>query len=56
VLGVATLAVQNAGMRLIWRTRPSTTVMTLNVTQLALDGVAVLREPKDATVEEAREE
>lgn len=54
-LGVATLAVQNTGMRLIWRTRPSTTVMTLNVTQLALDGVAILREPKDATAEEARE-
>lgn len=53
-LGVATLAVQNTGMRLIWRTRPSTTVMTLNVTQLALDCVAILRDPKDATAE-ARE-
>jgi uncharacterized membrane protein YoaK (UPF0700 family) len=54
-LGVATLAVQNSGMRLIWRTRPSTTVMTLNLTQLVLDGVAILREPKDATAAAARE-
>ena len=54
-LGVATLAVQNTGMRLIWRTRPSTTVMTLNLTQLVLDGVVILREPKGATAQEARE-
>jgi uncharacterized membrane protein YoaK (UPF0700 family) len=47
-LGVATLAVQNSGMRLIWRTHPSTTVMTLNLTQLVLDGIAILREPKEA--------
>ena len=54
-LGVATLAVQNSGMRLIWRTRPSTTVMTLNLTQLVLDGIVILREPKDATAAAARE-
>lgn len=54
-LGVATLAVQNTGTRLIWRTLPSTTVMTLNVTQLALDGVAIRREPKNAATQEARE-
>jgi uncharacterized membrane protein YoaK (UPF0700 family) len=54
-LGVATLAVQNTGMRLIWRTRPSTTVMTLNLTQLVLDGVVILREPREATAEEARD-
>jgi uncharacterized membrane protein YoaK (UPF0700 family) len=48
-LGVATLAVQNSGMRLIWPKHPSTTVMTLNLTQLVLDGVVILREPKDAT-------
>jgi len=53
-LGVATLAVQNSGMRLIWKTRPATTVMTLNLTQLVLDGVSLLREPEDATAEEAR--
>jgi uncharacterized membrane protein YoaK (UPF0700 family) len=53
-LGVATLAVQNSGMRLIWKTRPSTTVMTLNLTQLALDSVSILREPEDAAKEEAR--
>jgi uncharacterized membrane protein YoaK (UPF0700 family) len=47
-LGVATLAVQNSGMRLIWRTRPSTTVMTLNLTQLVLDDIAILREPNEA--------
>ncbi len=47
-LGVAILAVQNSGMRLIWRTRPSTTVMTLNLTQLVLDGIAILRETKEA--------
>jgi uncharacterized membrane protein YoaK (UPF0700 family) len=54
-LGVATLAVQNSGMRLIWRTRPSTTVMTLNLTQLVLDGIVILREPKDATAAAAQE-
>jgi uncharacterized membrane protein YoaK (UPF0700 family) len=65
-LGVATLAVQNSGMRLIWRTRPSTTVMTLNLTQLVLDGIVILpqlvldgivilREPRDATAAAARE-
>jgi uncharacterized membrane protein YoaK (UPF0700 family) len=53
-LGVAALAVQNSGMRLIWRTRPSTTVMTLNLTQLVLDGVVILREPKEATAADAR--
>jgi uncharacterized membrane protein YoaK (UPF0700 family) len=47
-LGVATLAVQNSGMRLIWKTHPSTTVMTLNLTQLVLDSV-VLREPAEET-------
>lgn len=52
-LGVATLAVQNSGTRLIWKTRPSTTVMTLNLTQLTLDSVVILREPKAAA--EARE-
>jgi uncharacterized membrane protein YoaK (UPF0700 family) len=50
-----TLAVQNSGMRLIWRTRPSTTVMTLNLTQLVLDGVVILRERKDAIAATARE-
>jgi uncharacterized membrane protein YoaK (UPF0700 family) len=54
-LGVATLAVQNCGMRLIWRTHPSTTVMTLNLTQLVLDGIVILREPKEATAATARE-
>jgi uncharacterized membrane protein YoaK (UPF0700 family) len=54
-LGVATLAVQNSGMRLIWRTRPSTTVMALNLTQLVLDGIVTLREPEDATAAAARE-
>ncbi len=54
-LGVATLAVQNSGMRLIWRTGPSTTVMTLNLTQLVLDGIVILREPNDATATAARE-
>ena len=54
-LGVATLAVQNSGMRLIWRTSPSTTVMTLNLTQLVLDGVVILREPKEASAGSARE-
>jgi uncharacterized membrane protein YoaK (UPF0700 family) len=54
-LGVATLAVQNSGMRLIWKTRPSTTVMTLNLTQLVLDGVVILHAPKDATATAARE-
>ena len=54
-LGVATLAVQNSGMRLIWRTHPSTTVMTLNLTQLVLDGIVILREPMDATAAAARE-
>ena len=48
VLGVATLAVQNSGMRLVWRTRPSTTVMTLNLTQLVLDSIVILREPEEA--------
>lgn len=48
-LGVATLAVQNSGMRLMWKAHPSTTVMTLNLTQLALDGVVILREPRDAS-------
>ena len=47
-LGVSTLAVQNSGMRLIWPTHPSTTVMTLNLTQLVLDGIVILREPKEA--------
>jgi uncharacterized membrane protein YoaK (UPF0700 family) len=45
-LGVATLAVQNSGTRLIWKTHPPTTVMTLNLTQLVLDSV-ILREPTD---------
>ncbi|HEY6430486.1 MAG TPA: YoaK family protein [Acetobacteraceae bacterium] len=54
-LGVATLAVQNSGMRLVWRTRPSTTVMTLNLTQLALDSVVILREPNEAAAAAARE-
>jgi hypothetical protein len=54
-LGLATLAVQNSGMRLIWRTHPSTTVMALNVTQLVLDGIVTLREPKAATGAAARE-
>jgi uncharacterized membrane protein YoaK (UPF0700 family) len=54
-LGVATLAVQNSGMRLVWQKRPSTTVMTLNLTQLTLDSVVILREPEEATVAEARE-
>ena len=53
-LGVATLAVQNSGMRLVWRTAPSTTVMTLSLTQLVLDGVAVLGEPGDAAAAAAR--
>jgi uncharacterized membrane protein YoaK (UPF0700 family) len=53
-LGVATLAVQNSGVRLIWRTRRSTTVMTLNLTQLVLDGIVILREPKEATAAAAR--
>ena len=53
-LGVATLAVQNSGMRLVWRAAPSTTVMTLNLTQLVLDGVVVLREPGDAAAAAAR--
>ena len=42
------MAVQNSGMRLIWPTHPSTTVMTLNLTQLVLDGIVILREPKEA--------
>ena len=42
-LGGATLAVQNSGMRLIWRTHPSTSVITLNLTQLVLDGIVILR-------------
>jgi uncharacterized membrane protein YoaK (UPF0700 family) len=54
-LGVATLAVQNSGMRMIWRTRPSTTVMALNLTQLVLDVVVILREPGEATAVAARE-
>jgi hypothetical protein len=54
-LGAATLAVQNSGMRLVWRTHPSTTVMALNVTQLVLDGIVMLREPKAATGTAARE-
>jgi uncharacterized membrane protein YoaK (UPF0700 family) len=54
-LGVATLAVQNSGMRLVWRSHPSTTVMTLNLTQLVLDGMVILREPNDAIVAAARE-
>jgi uncharacterized membrane protein YoaK (UPF0700 family) len=48
-LGVATLAVQNSGMRLVWQKRPSTTVMTMNLTQLVIDAIVILREPKDAT-------
>jgi hypothetical protein len=35
-------------MRLIWKTHPSTTVMTLNLTQLVLDSM-ILREPTDET-------
>lgn len=53
-LGVATLAVQNSGARLIWKTRPSTTVMTLNLTHLSLDGVVILRDAEQAALEEAR--
>jgi len=53
-LGVATLAVQNSGMRLIWKTHPSTTVMTLNLTQLVLDSIVILREPTDETAAAAR--
>jgi len=53
-LGVATLAVQNSGARLVWKSRPSTTVMTLNLTHLGLDAVVILREAEDPATDEAR--